>query len=116
MMSVVEKRKMSHKYQVKLPCLLRRLDGGNLQELVAETVDMGRDGFFCVATDDSLWNVGAEIECAVEVPVAPTAQRVVTIHGRGKIMRVIPGENGKVGLEASAQFRMDVRMRSKLAA
>lgn len=107
---------MSRKYRVKLPCLLRRLDGRGEDQLLAETVDVSRDGFFCIAQGSSRWEVGTEIECAMEFPVPPTAQRAVTMHGRGKIVRVISGRDGKIGLEATAQFKLAVKARPQQAA
>ena len=70
-----------------------------MPELQSETADVSKGGLFFAASAD--WKVGTEIECELRLPVMIFAGRPVGIRCRGTIARVVPQEEGRVGVGAT---------------
>ncbi len=86
---------------LKVPCAVRPLHAHpemKVQPIPAETKDISQGGMCFVGNAD--WEVGTEIECVLQLELAPLPAKTVKIKCRGKIVRVAKRENG--GLEVGA--------------
>lgn len=68
---------------------------------IAETQDISSGGLFLVASTD--WTVGTEIECELQLPVKAFASRAIAIRCRGRIARVVPQNDGRMGFGATIE-------------
>ncbi len=97
-----EEQRRFRRYAVNFPCLVKprgAREAAVLPELQSETYDVSRGGLFFVASAD--WKVGTAIECELRLPVNASAGRPVGIRCGGTIARVVPQEEGRVGVGAT---------------
>jgi hypothetical protein len=69
-----------------------------LSELEVETLDVSRGGLFFVASAEL--TIGTAIEFELDIP-ALLAPRPARIRCRGTIARVVPQEEGQIGIGAT---------------
>lgn len=91
-------RRRYHRYPVQLCCLVRVGTPATAGQafFLAEVVNGSRGGYFMVARDSSAWEVGAEIECLVKLPVS--GERQIGMRFNGKVVRVVSQDGGRVGV------------------
>jgi PilZ domain len=68
------------------------------RELAASTRDVSYQGLYFLA--DAKFEIGSEIEFVITLPERVTRSGDVNIRCQGKIVRVEPSENGRVGVAA----------------
>lgn len=98
-------RRRFRRYQVNLRCIIKVLGSPNLSNavlFVGEAVNGSRGGFFFVTKDSAVWEVGAEIECLIQLP-AKSGDRMVAMRCWGKVVRLARQEGGRVGVGAMMQ-------------
>ncbi len=98
-------RRRFRRYQVNLRCIIKALGSPHQPSpvlFVGEAVNGSRGGFFFVTKDSAVWEVGAEIECLMQLPVK-SGDRMVAMRCWGKVVRLARQEGGRVGLGAVMQ-------------
>lgn len=96
-----EKRRF-HRYMVKFPCAvkpLRARQESAQADLVVHTQDISSGGLFFVAS--APWEVGTPIECVIQLTSKAFGGRSVGVRCRGRIARLVPNEQGGVGIGAT---------------
>jgi len=96
-----QEQRRFRRFGVKLACRVRpRASRGNaaVPELEGETQDVSRGGLFFLAS--AAWNVGTAIDFELELP-RHVMRRPTSIRCRGTITRVVPQEEGRVGMAAT---------------
>jgi hypothetical protein len=89
------------RYGVKLPCRVKPRaphKSAILPVLEVETLDVSRGGLFFLASAEL--TMGTAIEFELDLP-AHVVGRPVRIRCRGTITRVVPQEEGRIGIGAS---------------
>jgi hypothetical protein len=89
------------RYGVKLPCRVKPRASHKSAvhpELEVETLDVSRGGLFFLAS--AQWTIGTAIDFELELP-AHRVRRPVRIRCRGTITRVVPQEEGRMGIGAT---------------
>ena len=89
------------RYDIKLPCRVKpraSRKSATLPELEVETLDVSSGGLFFLASAE--WSIGTAIEFELELP-AHGVRRPVRIRCRGTITRVVPQEEGRIGIGAT---------------
>jgi hypothetical protein len=89
------------RYGVKLPCRVKpraSRKSAVLPELEVETLDVSGGGLFFVASAEL--TIGTAIELELDLP-AHVVPRPVRIRCRGTITRVVPQEEGRIGIGAT---------------
>jgi hypothetical protein len=90
-------RREARRFTMSLP--LRVLPPkGQEKELSAQTRDVSYRGLYFLA--DANFKIGSEIEFVITLPEQITRSGDVNIRCQGKIVRVEPTENGRVGIAA----------------
>ena len=72
-----------------------------LPELQAETKDVSTGGLFFVGAAN--WEVGTAIECELRLPLRAFSGRQVAIRCRGRVARLVPQQDGSVGIGATIE-------------
>ena len=92
------------RYAMNFPCLVKprgaRLPAV-LPELQAETKDVSSGGLFFVGAAN--WEVGTAIECELHLPLRAFSGRQVAIRCRGRVARLVPQQDGSVGIGATIE-------------
>lgn len=70
-----------------------------LPELRTETQNVSNGGLFFVASPE--WKVGTEIQCELHLTMKIFAGRSLAIQCRGRIVRHVPQEEGRVAVGAT---------------
>jgi len=89
------------RFGVKLPCRVKPRavrKSALLPELEVETLDVSRGGLFFLASANL--TIGTAIDFELDLP-ALVAQRPARIRCRGTITRVVPQEEGRIGIGAT---------------
>ena len=89
------------RYGVRLPCRVKPRaprKSAVLPELEVETLDVSRGGLFFLASAEL--TIGTAIEFELDLP-AHVVRRPVRIRCRGTITRVVPQEEGRIGIGAT---------------
>ena len=93
------------RYVLNLPCRVKPRKSvkrsGLLAELRTETQDVSGGGLFFVAPAE--WIVGTELEVELYLPASASGEDPVAIRCRGKVARVVPQEEGRVGVGATIE-------------
>jgi hypothetical protein len=90
-------RREARRFTMNLPMrVLRRED--KERELDAHTRDVSYRGLYFLADAD--FEVGSEIEFVITLPQQVMQSGDVNIRCQGKIVRVEPSDNGRVGIAA----------------
>ena len=92
------------RYGVKLPCRVKPRalhKRAMLPELEVETLDVSRGGLFFVAS--AALTTGTAIEIELDLP-ALLVPRPARIRCRGTITRVVPQEDGRIGIGATIDY------------
>jgi hypothetical protein len=90
-------RREARRFTMNLPMrVLRRED--KERELDAQTRDVSYRGLYFLADAD--FEVGSEIEFVITLPQQVMQSGDVNIRCQGKIVRVEPSDNGRVGIAA----------------
>lgn len=87
---------------VNLNCIVKRKGARkakDLPELTAETKDVSSGGFFFVTAGE--WKIGAELECTLRLPIKAFGGQPVEIRCRSKVTRIVPQEDGRLGIGAT---------------
>ncbi len=93
-------RREARRFTMSLP--MRVLPGGaQRRELNAHTRDVSYRGLYFLA--DAGPEVGSEIDFVITLPQQVTQSGDVNIRCQGKIVRVEPTENGRVGIAAKIE-------------
>jgi hypothetical protein len=71
------------------------------RELAASTRDVSYQGLYFLA--DAKFEIGSEIEFVITLPEQVTRSGDVNIRCQGKIVRVEPSENGRMGIAAKIE-------------
>jgi hypothetical protein len=96
-MSDGAERREARRFTMSLPLrVLAREDKEH--ELSAQTRDVSYRGLYFLA--DAKLDVGSEIEFVITLPEQVTQSGDVNIRCQGKIVRVEPSDNGRVGIAA----------------
>jgi hypothetical protein len=96
-MSDGAERREARRFTMSLP--MRVLAGAAKdRELNANTRDVSYRGLYFLA--DSKFEIGSEIDFVITLPQQATQSGDVNIRCQGKIVRVEPGDNGRVGIAA----------------
>ena len=91
------------RYGMKLPCRVNpraSRKSAVLPHLEVETLDVSGGGLFFVAPAE--WTVGTAIELELDLP-AHVVRTPVRIRCRGTITRVVPQEEGRIGIGATIE-------------
>ena len=92
------------RYALSFPCLIhpkeKRKKSSELG-IKVETRDISKGGLYFVASADL--KVGTEIHCTLELPLQIFGGRNVGIRCRGKIVRLVPQPEGRIGVGASIE-------------
>jgi PilZ domain-containing protein len=97
LMSDGAERREARRFTMSLPLrVLAREDKEH--ELSAQTRDVSYRGLYFLA--DAKLDVGSEIEFVITLPEQVTQSGDVNIRCQGKIVRVEPSDNGRVGIAA----------------
>ncbi|MBI2818099.1 MAG: PilZ domain-containing protein [Acidobacteria bacterium] len=93
-----EDQRRFRRYAVSFPCLVRPgTRKATLEsEIEAETRDVSSGGLFFVGSAD--WELGTEIACELNLPVKACPGSPVGIQCRGQVVRVVPQEDGRLGV------------------
>ena len=97
--STTEDRRRFHRYAVNFRCLVKPPGGSKGPvgpALSGETQNVSSGGLFLVVSAD--WKMGAEIEFEIHIPLKAFAFRPVVVRCRGKIERIVPREQGRIGV------------------
>jgi len=89
------------RYGIKLPCHIKPRASGKspvLPELIVETLDVSGGGLFFLAS--AAWPVGTDIEFELDIATQGIRRRA-SIQCQGTITRVVPKEEGRVGIGAT---------------
>ena len=89
------------RFAVNVSCFVKpsRVPKASTERVIpAQTRNISRGGLSIVANGD--WEVGTDIECVILLPIFPLPHKPVRILCRGKIVRVVPKEEG--GMEIGA--------------
>jgi hypothetical protein len=92
------------RFGVKLPCRIKpraARKSAIYPELEAETLDVSRGGLFFLASAGLA--MGTAIEVELDLP-AHVVRRPVKIRCRGTITRVVPQEEGRIGIGATIDY------------
>jgi len=92
------------RYGMKLPCRVKpraSRRSAALPELKVETLDVSGGGLFFLSSAE--WTVGTAIEFELDLPVHIVRRRV-KIRCRGTITRVVPQEEGQIGIGATIDY------------
>jgi hypothetical protein len=96
-MSDGSERREARRFAMSLP--LRVLPGeGHRSEFDAQTRDLSYRGLYFLA--EANFEVGSEIEFVLTLPERVTQSGDVNIRCQGRIVRVEPSENGRIGIAA----------------
>jgi hypothetical protein len=90
-----------HRYGVELPCRVKPRGARKSAirpELEVETLDVSRGGIFFLSPTE--WTIGTAIEFELDLP-ALVVGKPLRIRCRGTITRVVPQEEGRMGIGAS---------------
>ncbi|MBI3894397.1 MAG: PilZ domain-containing protein [Acidobacteria bacterium] len=90
------------RYAVQFRCVVRPREGRRRpahSEMGVETKDVSRGGLYFVAGTD--WKIGTGIECLMELPPQIFGGRPVAIRCSGKIARLVPEPDGRIGVGAT---------------
>jgi hypothetical protein len=91
-------RREARRFTMSLP--LRVLpQAAKGRELAASTRDVSYQGLYFLA--DAKFEIGSEIEFVITLPERVTRSGDVNIRCQGKIVRVEPTENGRMGIAAN---------------
>ena len=60
------------------------------------------------------WQIGTDIECVIQLPIEAFGDQGVAIRCRGKVARIIPLEDGGIGVGATIDSFRFVRPKKKL--
>ncbi|HWP84730.1 MAG TPA: PilZ domain-containing protein [Terriglobia bacterium] len=96
----VENRRY-RRYAVGLPCTVRPKGkaAGPHPDLQTKTIDVSRGGLLFSAQTG--FEVGATIECLLELPIHSIRNHIVTIRCLGRVVRVGALDGGTVGVGAT---------------
>lgn len=89
------------RYGVKLPCRIKpraSRKSAVRPETEVETLDVSRGGLFFLASAE--WTIGTAIEFELDLP-ALVVGKPLRIRCRGTITRVVPQEEGRMGIGAT---------------
>lgn len=90
-------RREARRFTMSLPLrVLPQASEGH--ELAASTRDVSYQGLYFLA--DAKFEIGSEIEFVITLPEQVTRSGDVNIRCQGKIVRVEPTENGRMGIAA----------------
>ena len=96
-MSDGSERREARRFAMSLP--LHVLPGeGHRPEFDAQTRDLSYRGLYFLA--EANFEVGSEIEFVLTLPERVTQSGDVNIRCQGRIVRVEPSENGRIGIAA----------------
>ena len=90
------------RYSVNFPCTVkakRVRRGAEPALLRTETLDVSAGGLFFTAKADL--KIGTKIECTLRLPIKSSRDNPVTIHCRGKIVRLVSLPAGAIGVGAA---------------
>jgi hypothetical protein len=96
-MGDTSERREARRFNMNLPLRVfpREAKG---HELNAHTRDLSYQGLYFLAEED--FEVGSEIDFVITLPQQVTQSGDVHIRCQGRIVRVEPSENGRVGIAA----------------
>ena len=89
------------RYDVKIPCRVKSRvsrKSAALPELEVETLDVSSGGLFFLTSAE--WTIGTAIEFELDL-TALVLPRPIRIRCRGKITRIVPQEDGRMGVGAT---------------
>ena len=90
------------RYAVQFPCVIspkERSKKAAKSGIRVETKDVSKGGLYFVASAD--WKVGTVIECVIELPLQVFGGQRTAIRCRGKIARLVPETEGRIGVGAT---------------
>ena len=96
---------------VRFPCTVKPSRGRKKlaePEIQAETTDVSTGGLHIVVSADL--GIGTEIECMLQLPVKAFGDRPVAIRCRGKVARIVPQEQGRIGVGVTIEHFEFLRM------
>jgi hypothetical protein len=91
-------RRRHNRYAVQLRCIVKVGDPNTARQSIflSEVVNGSKGGYFIIARDSSIWDIGAELECIVKLPTSGDRQAAMRFNG--KVVRVVRQKNGSVGV------------------
>jgi hypothetical protein len=90
-------RREARRFTMSLPMRVLPLEGGE-KEVSVQTRDVSYRGLYFLA--DSKFEIGSEIDFVITLPEQITQSGDVNIRCQGKIVRVEPSEDGRIGIAA----------------
>ena len=103
------------RFAVNLPCKVKprsRRKVSAESEVGVCAQDISRGGFYFTAPVG--WEIGATLECTIQLPVGVLGTQAVAIRCRGKVARIIPLEKGGIGVGATIDSFRFVRLSDKM--
>ena len=97
LMSDGSERREARRFTMNLPLRVLPREAKD-HELMAHTRDLSYQGLYFLT--DASFEVGNEIDFVITLPEQVTQSTDVNIRCQGKIVRVEPSENGRVGIAA----------------
>lgn len=103
------------RFAVTLPCKVKPRSRRKVSAesgLDVRTQDISRGGFYFTASAG--WEIGATLECTIQLPVEVFGTQAVAIRCRGKVARIIPLDKGGIGVGATIESFRFVRLNDKM--
>jgi hypothetical protein len=99
-MSSGSERREARRFTMTLPIRVHS-QGKSQSELKAQTRDVSYRGLYFLAENN--FDVNSEIDFVITLPEQVTQSGDVNIHCQGRIVRVEPNGNGRVGIAAKIE-------------
>ncbi|MBI2956341.1 MAG: PilZ domain-containing protein [Acidobacteria bacterium] len=94
--TVIAERRMQRRYALELPVDVSAAGAGVEGQQRAQTRDLSGAGAYLIAAADSLTE-GTRVALTVWLPVGMEGEPVI-LRGVGRVVRVVPQEEGRVGV------------------